>query len=306
MSKLEFLAKTKKKKVFWLLLFLFSAMTIHLLLYRANRSEKIPLYYSYSKMPVISGSINKKPYYFGIDTGSTFHLSMPKHILQNIDKVPFKTFFSKDGFGNRYKSQGYLLKEFRVGNLEIDTIEVCEKSPDFYENTNLWSDERSRKKFTGPKLTGTIGIPLLESSNTYFHFPKNEMAFIRNSSDLKKYRIDLTSFTAIPFENTDYGIIIEIGTDLGIRKFSVDTGSTENFFRSSLITHKELKQDPIRKILFFATTHRFKLGNMDYGPEELCSLEISEEFPIDGMLGMAFLRKHEVFIDYRNSILYLR
>lgn len=266
--------------------------------------EKIPLAFTDAEIPVVVGSLTKRRYYFGIDTGSQFALSMPGWILKAEEKKPLNTLISFDAFGNRYKSQGYQIPKLQIGKNTFNNLVICGESNKYGETTKLWKNRKY--KSSRPKYSGTIGTPLLEPKNPYFNFPKKYMAFIEEKSDLEKLDIDLTFFLPIPFEKTAYGIIIEIETDLGKRKFSVDTGSTENYFRKSLIFGRKLRQDPIRKTLFFTPTERFKIGNIDYGPEELCSLEIAKEFPIDGMLGMAFLMKHEVFIDYTNGVLYLR
>jgi|GEM_PF-5499691 len=48
---------------------------------------------------------------------------------------------------------------------------------------------------------------------------------------------------------------------------------------------------------------RFVIADHDFGEEEIMALDVHPQFTFDGCLGMDFLSKHPVFIDYRNQYL---
>jgi hypothetical protein len=53
-------------------------------------------------------------------------------------------------------------------------------------------------------------------------------------------------------------------------------------------------------------TAKFSMNSIDFGPQKLMLLDISEQFDeINGFLGMDFLNKHIVYLDFAKNIAYI-
>jgi hypothetical protein len=113
----------------------------------------------------------------------------------------------------------------------------------------------------------------------------------------------IEKMTKVPLIMNAYGLVISAQTDLGQKKFLLDTGFTTNVIRSSLLD-RQLFQDEKPEEMF--VTSKFLIGERDFGKQEFCPLDIAEAFDdLDGFLGMPFFQNHAVLLGFQNHLAYI-
>src|SRR5207248_87550 len=74
------------------------------------------------------------------------------------------------------------------------------------------------------KTHGTVGRGILKQKNLFLDFPNARIAFIDKISKLKNWKL----LHQIPFEMTQDGVVLNVETDIGNKKFLIDTGCSQN------------------------------------------------------------------------------
>ena len=102
-----------------------------------------------------------------------------------------------------------------------------------------------------------------------------------------------------PFECQSVGMIINVETDLGVKKYLLDTGATHNFIYDKEPSEKTIPNQIV--------SSKFILGGYDFGEQILTKLRDPLPFANEqGAVGMEFLKHHVIFIDYPNKALYIK
>lgn len=262
----------------------------------------IPVKFSPSSAPLIEVEIEGQLYPIAIDLGSKFQFALNQNVLVNINKKSHGAARWKDAKGNSYESVSYVIPKIKIGDLVLTNLVTKENPKDFISNVTLWENTQSQTDVVYEKL-GSLGRPLLEKFNLLLDFSNSRIIASNSLKKLKKAGVDVKKMVKVPLEN-GRGIIINVNTDLGIRKFDLDTGATLNFVRASLLQNKECKRGPYGMDVF--TTSKFVINKKDFGKVTLHLLEITPELhEMDGCLGMSFLKNHTVYIDYQNKVVYI-
>ena len=230
-----------------------------------------PIRYDYSRIPTVEVLFNGKSYPLGIDLGSFFQMTLHNSVLSEIDKVPWGENSWIDVMGNEYTSPRYLIPEVQIGDLVLPSVFAKTESDEYKRNTTLW-DGQSDLPF---KRLGSIGRALLKRKNLFLDFPRSQLVLCSTLDDLKKRGHPVDQLTRVPFTMTSLGVTLHIPTDLGIKKFVIDTGATINLIRSSLIP--DGAACPYDKHgLSYYTSSQLIIGGKEFGPINLYLLEISE------------------------------
>ena len=101
------------------------------------------------------------------------------------------------------------------------------------------------------------------------------------------------------------GITIKAETDIGFKKFFIDTGCSQNIIKASQLQDRKCEIEE-RGFSFFSSS-KLVIEGKNFGSTALYLYEITPELTeIDGILGMTFLNKHVLYIDFPNRLPYIR
>ncbi len=251
--------------------------------------------YSKSSMPITEITIQDKKYFATIDLGNKIPLSLSKKNLSNLRKKERKEKTEwRDFNGKKYFTNSYLLSEIKLKEMIIKNVIASEVNEECLKNTTIAGTPDLEEQY--------IGRPIFEKFKVLLDF-KNDKIFISN--DLKKLKnlgFDISTYVKVPCKKARSGLVLEVKTDLGNKKLSIDTGFTITALRNSpAIRAIEKKYGiPIYK------NKKFQIQDKDFGPFDLFFIDITTELSeIDGFLGMDFLKHHTIYIDFPNKVAYI-
>ncbi|MBI5346464.1 MAG: hypothetical protein HZB76_04915 [Chlamydiae bacterium] len=254
---------------------------------------------SSSETPLHQMTIEGESYPIEISLSSCGRISLPKEILDKVkDKRPKGTNKSKDIQNNEYDLPVYILPKIEVAGVTFYEAEVEEKNEKFRVNALL----PTFKKCDNDKLA-RIGRRLLTISNLLLDLEQKKIYLTNDEKRLRRSGYFFEDFVKVPLI-LNGGVRVEINTDLGIRKFAIDTGTAKSFINSFGVPNTNLKEESGLKIF---TSSKFAIGNMDFGSQDLYLLDVPiEAKDFEGILGMDFLRSHILYLDYKNKWAYIR
>lgn len=259
---------------------------------------RIPIAFGKARCPIAAVTIGGSSYPLEVDLGSMAFLSLDPNLLFHIEKEDHGSVPWLDLKGNLYHSRCYLLSEIQIGGIPMKEVLADEQQDSFFRATSL------SKEPTNNRPLGSIGRPLLKKINLLLDFPHSQMILTDNIKRLKREGYAIDEMTCVPFLWTRAGLVLAIETDLGKKNFMLDTGSTLVLIRSSLLDLQTLVEKEEGLLAF--TTSQFQMGDTDFGIQDLYRFDLTEELTeIDGVLGMDFMRKHLLYIDYPNRNIYI-
>lgn len=295
----------KKKRVYVGIVFLLISTMVMMWNHFQRKTYHVPIptRLSVGNIPLLEVDIQNAKYSLKMDLGSKFQLTLSKRVLNQLNKKNAGTLLSRDMHGNSYETPAYLISQIKVGDFCRRDVLVNEESDDFVLNTTFWMDTNKSKDPFEDQI-GTIGRGLLEKRNLLLDF-YNSIVFISN--DINRFNesgYHLKDLTKCSFEIGRTGIILTIITDIGATRFSLDTGSTISFIRSSFVKNSSGENNKYG--IPFITSSIFEIAGKDFGNMNLYLQNITPELSeIDGILGMDFLKNHVVYIDYKDKVLYI-
>ncbi len=130
--------------------------------------------------------------------------------------------------------------------------------------------------------------------NLFLDFPHSRIIACDSFAKLKAKKLANDRWIRVPFEVNRMGIVFQVETDVGIHKFSLTTTCTTSTLNPSITQSKET-----------FTTSKFCVGEREFRTTLLDSLEFPDiVHEIDGFIGMDFLKKYAVYLDYSNKTAY--
>lgn len=262
---------------------------------------RIPVAFSESDIPYADIEIQGSFYPLEIDLGSCYDLSLRRDILKNLDKE----FLSKMNFldvkGDVNKVRSYLISDVKIGKLTFDNVPVNEETVETKNGGMLSGREIDSEEDI--KTAGVIGRPLLTQDNLFLDFSHSALYLSDGLGDLKKMGYSMKKMAKVSFDNSDGQIVLKVNTDLGKKRFLLDTGSTITFIKSSQIAKRSSKRDKYGFPVF--TTADFILGDYNFGNRELHIYNLQSIGDCDGILGMDFLKEHAVYLDFSTDTAYI-
>lgn len=257
--------------------------------------ERIPISFGPGKIPYIKAEIEGNSYSLEFDLGSGALCTLHRKILSKINKDYEGIYGWMDFKGNKYESPCYIIPKLKIENLAFDNVLVKQDREDFHVSATIDGDV--------PEQDGVIGRPFLEKFNLFLDFRNAAIFPCSSFSKLKGTGLISEKFVKAPFILDEYGIILNIETDIGVKRFCFDTGATGTILNKALISTELLLLKDEESNLF--RTSKFKIGENDFGETKFFLLELDPSFEFDGILGMDFLKKHSTYIDYFNRFIYL-
>lgn len=260
----------------------------------------------YARIPIqfvghdalIEIEIGEKKYPVQLDLGASCQFAFFNEIINNISekKIVEPDIFT-DIKGNQYKENGYSIPLIKSRNLTCTNAIVYEEPKDFaMKGAILWGEN---KKESEVPYIGRVGRGCFLSNNLFLDFP-NSMLFVTSNIDqLKIDHWQVGELFEVPFEISKWGITLSIETDIGMKRFILDTGSNVTLLKSSILKdHLGKEVTPGRKAF---TTQKFVIGAHDFGPLDLSAFEFSSSIDADGFLGIDFLQNYAIYFNFKNN-----
>ncbi len=290
----------KTRRIIIAPIFLTLSLSLYLLYGSFQGKEpilNIPIIFSQTGIPCTQVTIDGNKHLFELDLGGDFYFSISKDVLSIIkNKKPNGSRKSCDIKGNTYISQVTAVELIEISKIKINNVPVVEEQIEFLLDGSVLNPPIVEKKKTDRlKIRGRVGNRFFKGIDYWlFDFPNDSLSAIRNMDEEKKTsRFSCKQFTEASIEQTDPLIIIAIETELGVKKFALDTGAS----RSVLRTPTEFL-DATHKIY---TTDHFKIGGHDFGSIPLYLFDMNPLFQCDGFLGRDFFQNHAVYLDFKNK-----
>lgn len=251
-----------------------------------------------SGVPKTDVIIEGTSYSLIVDLGACLDLSLRADILENLQKEPLESTYSIDIKGNRFLENTYRLPEIRIRNMKIKTPEVHEENPSFLvEGSSIYDTSGQSPNEQLAQKQGRIGRGILGLSNLFMDFQNSVMFACSDLYKRKKEGYDIRKLQPVPFKVLSEGIIFTANTDLGPRRFLLDTGATHSFLKPSLA--KNISSVDLYPGLPCYHSSTFVLGGKDFGAIDLILFEIAPSLgDFDGIIGMDFLKEHIVYLDF--------
>lgn len=217
--------------------------------------------------------------------GSKFPLSLNKTVLAKLEKKDAGKIKVKNLMGDESKLQAFHLKKIALGDLVFKDVLVVE------------TDEASD--------FGFIGRPLLVKYNLLFDLRNVTVLISNRFKNIQKAGYGREDWVQVPMEVGQSGVILQADTDIGTTKLSLGLSTPDSQLNSLLVKETEWKDTGHGAPCFTSST--FTIGENEFGSKNLYSLPISNnEFSkMDGILGMDFLYKHIVYLDFDKQRAYI-
>jgi len=267
-----------------------------LIYFKQDRCAPIRLEFLRSNVPVIQIQIEGKVFPLMFDTGSKFPLSLLETDLALIGKVPGEAVEWRDWKGDRFQADAYMIPKIKLGRLEFKDVLVKSGSSNCKKNHLFIEDEGKKEKI------GIIGRPILEKSNLLLDFPNSVAYPSQCINEINSYGYQTSEFFCVPLEINKFGMVVDVATDLGVVRLSIDTGSTFTVLRRNEALDGGNAHEPQ-----FLASQSFTLGGVNLGPVNVCLADFSKDADgIEGVLGMDFLKKRVIYIDYKNKNMWIQ
>ncbi|MCB9093328.1 MAG: hypothetical protein H6620_12305 [Halobacteriovoraceae bacterium] len=112
----------------------------------------------------------------------------------------------------------------------------------------------------------------------------------------------------VPFVKNNLGVCFDVRTDFGMLRLWLDTGCTMSLVKPSRFPKTRKVSGKARFGLPIFSSIDFTMNGHQMGPIEMLFFDIGDDgllSEIDGILGVDFLKKYVVYLDFENSIAYL-
>src|SRR5581483_9146652 len=274
----------KNRLIFFSLFIIFGCGSFLYWFSLQNHTKFIPTTFNDFGLPMVQVEVEGKSYRVVIDLGSKAQASFDQNILENINKNIYGKTQFRDFKDNRYESSNYLIQKIKLGDVLFNEVMVEERSEAFNKNTII--SLPAENNFL--KDQGSIGWTLLKRKNLLLDFPDSRLAIV---DTIKQTNYVLEEMLEVPFTLTSLGVTITVGTDVGEKRFLLDTGSSTTAIRSFPCA-KEMYRKDAHGLEYFLSSQFSIMGN-DFGNMPLHLLNITPEMKeIDGLIGMNFLRHY--------------
>jgi hypothetical protein len=264
---------------------------------------QLPIQFSSAGTPVTEVVIEKNSFLLEVDLGSKFPMSLRKTLLDQISQKSTHGMGEwKDVKGNRYQAPSYAIPQISLATLALHNIVIQQEDDEYLFNATIWDGENAGKHLA-LKSQGSLGMPLLRLHNFLLDLRHSALFISNDKRELKKAGYNIENFVSVPFEIGRIGIILKVTTGIGQKNLSIDTGSTLNLIRSSFF-HEQKKPEEKPGLPLFTST--LLVGGATFGSEDFYLYDITPELSdIDGFLGVPFLKKHAIYLDFQNKQAYI-
>ena len=273
------------------------------LFYNKNSiGTKIPITIGLGKTPSIPIEIQGNRFLLNLDYGSKFELILSKEILASLKKESRGRLITRDAKGNTYESDAFVLTQVNIGNRKIAQTTSKELEEAFVKNTTLYTN-MSESDLLKDK-NGSIGRGILAKMSVLLDLHNHFLLEAKDLNTLIKSGLFPEKYLAIPCREGRTGLILDVETDLGFMRLSLDTCASLSLVRASGIDDTTLLENHYG--MDKLTSQKLVIEGRDFGRTDLYLYEITPELDeIDGVLGMNFLEGRILYIDYPKRMIYI-
>lgn len=267
--------------------------------FRASAQERIPFRME-GNLLVIKATLNGQTGNFLLDTGAP-ELIINEHYFEGV-RVSWDQKQIVDFNGHTSEARRFSITNFSIGDMAIK------------KQFALTVDLTSVEKVKGIHLLGIIGYSIMKDLEFFLDFDRQELSIA--PSQKKGFAFDMGESPSAIFDLRFSGHLPYLVAQIGKKKFrfGLDTGAEVN-----IIAEKSFKSvadhfDEVKRIQVKGITHHqqaatsgilqnltindLPLGLLDVTVLNLESLNESLPVGLDGILGMPFLGKGRVGVDY--------
>lgn len=256
-------------------------------------------------------SIEKKNYTLLIDTGSYCPIFLQKNCIDHIEN---KTYLEKVDFWN-FRGETFSTNVFRIPEVEIakdltiGNVALREELIEYTKSAVIWPhvdgpQVRNRAKLALKTIDGGMGWPILLKCSCLFDFSRSALYFAERFdclAKLKKYPLE--EFVKIPFSLGECGAVLTLETDLGTKRFLLDTGATFSVLRESSAPEELAEELETGK--WFYKNRNLSHENHNFGPVDFALTDLADAFEVDGVLGIDFFNRHAICFDIEQRTAYI-
>ena len=265
-----------------------------------QRLATISLKVSTWHTPVIVVNRENKSFSFLLDTGMRSDLCLNATIEDDfpIQKTDTQGFITNI-LGNAHQKHFFYLPQLQLETLVIKNIQGFSEGAEA-EEANLPMKFICQKEHDHVEPQATIGMGILSRYNFFLDLHLGEISFFHKGvvpKDILKRR-----YLKIPLIFEGKIPIVELDTNFGKKKFIIDTGTTvciipkkmQPAYLNESSEDVEMFDMNLRSGNFHLGKHRFFLFDADFS-----------KVNADGLIGMDFLCKYDLFFDNIKHYLYL-
>ena len=270
--------------------------------YLQFRKEKrftrtFPIHFSPKYHPYIKTSINSITDHFVLDTGGSFFCQLDEKAAPLFDHAQFhRTLKSIDIHSGIFEEDEFFLENVNFLGINFSRLYLLKGEDNLFERGILSTSPTDFEKNTEVEdyAGALIGHKLLSNFDVYFDFPNKKLAIYNTGLNPLfhfPYRF-LLSTKKIPIDYLDHaGVICEVQTEHGSKKFLIDTGCP-----STLVKGEPNKNEIL---------NTFVIGSKNYGPIQAVSTPLTLFKDFDGIIGMDLLYDKSLYIDFENKFICL-
>jgi len=273
---------------------------------------RIPIsFFPFLDRPTMKVEIEGKKYSLLVDLGSSFPVFLHKKYIDKIeDKESAGIFKSFDVNGNCYERAGFKVGDVKLQeNCKLTGVVIISEDIDFLlkgckiSPPGIW--HRLMDQLELLIMSGRIGLPVFRAGDCFFDFPNSYIVVADNITSLiDRAGCSVDGFVQVPFNLEKYGVILTLQTDLGLKKFVLDTGATHSILKKSQVAKEIAKEFKPGK--WFYRNHKTEIAGCNFGICNFVLFDFTDRFEVDGILGVDFFKKHAICLDFHNQIAYIQ
>lgn len=289
--------------------FCFAVLILVVQLTYANNEVKIvlPLKFITQETPAISlitpttlVTIQNHKVPLILDSGAgRAYLSLSKNTVKklNIKLIPTGGSTSDHGVdGKKFTAKKYVIPKVTIGNWTLQDV-PCQLIDE------LWGGNVEHLKKHAAGRNGIVGLMLLRQFNVLLDYKRAQI--ILTHLDHYPDGYDIKNWKQVPF-SIKWNSITTMAKINGVDEELVwDTGAEASALKSTakIIAKKESCSDHPDKSCQYFNTSTFSIADAKFSNIKFLSLEMV--IPFDGFIGSNFIQEHQVFLDFKNNILFI-
>lgn len=294
---------TSSQQLRWLLLILGLAL-LGLWGFNAKLSNSIatiPIVDWDAGLPIVEVDIMGHKRRAMVDLGSKLDLA----IYDNPAELGLKQ-VGKGGYipisGLKIERPNYLAKSVHLGSIAYHNKSVLVQNK---EDAALGSLTDSNSTGYRNPYYAHIGRGILQEHGILIDAENSKIIICDDPSQLSDLGYAIESFRKLPFKRDPQGIIVETESCLGKHQLILDTGATVTLMRNSLTSGLPTQLGEIYKLPSIQSEF-LKLNGENFGSHRFYFVEMTPLIKFDGLLGMDFIRRHQIYIDFAAGYLLIK
>lgn len=250
-------------------------------------------------IPCFNVEIEGKTFLTELDLGFNGDSSILGTILQGIVEKSFVTRSSICGLrGSKDQVDVYRIPKIKLGEITFSNLILEEESELLRQEAALVKE----KKSPNYSIQGKLGWALFNRTSLFLDLGNSHIAICDSIETFNKQGC-LEEFTKVPLLLDRNLIEFETRTPDRPLRCLLDTGCTSNLINRDNPLEESL-ENMIRNEKNFVKFSTFQIGGKNLGTITFRPFPLKLPVYIEAVLGMEFLLKHRVFIDFKNHEIY--